>query len=139
MKTKAKALVMCLFVHFLQQCPDLFEDTMTQESRKLLRREVFLPWKFQRTIDPEGTGGLNCECLNGIGTGVEGPHKHTVGLTPEGSTVAATARKLESHASADHGLDTHETRNEHGPSFRFDMDPLLRLTLTGHGLDASMH
>ena len=122
MKTRAKALTLCLFRVLYQRYPELFRESLISESRLFLRREVFLPWRFQRTIDLEGSGGLNYQCLNSIRAGVERLKRNEVGLIPEASTVAQAAKLLEKHAADDHQLSIEEFANSHGPNFRFNLE-----------------
>lgn len=135
-KTRAKALAQCLFIYLLEQHPELFKEELVEQLRKLMRKEVFQPWKFQRTVDSHATGGLNCSACDGIGLGVEELDKSKVGCIPCSTSVASTAKDLERHAAEEHSLETKETHSQHGPSHSFDLDTCMRLTLDGYGLSS---
>ena len=137
LKSRFTALANCVFGQICDKHPDIFRPILTKYAKRHIRKEVFQAWKFQRTIDLEATGGLNYECLNSIRRGVEELERFEIGLTPERSAVARAAKLLEEHAIMDLGLGFTETRNEHGPTFKFDLDILLRMALTGHGLDTA--
>lgn len=130
-KTRAKALVQCSLNCLLEQCPELFREELVEQSRKLMRKEVFQAWKFQRTIDPHATGGLNCSACDSIRKGVEELDKNKTGCIPCSAAVASTAKDLERHAELECSLKTQEFQSEHGPSHSFDLDVHIWLTLDG--------
>jgi hypothetical protein len=66
LKTRANAIVLCLFRHLCQWKPELFEEAILVESRQFLIRHVFQPWKFQKSIDTNAAGGLDYEAYNSI-------------------------------------------------------------------------
>jgi hypothetical protein len=80
LKTRANAIVFCLFRHLCQWKPELFEEAILVESRQFLRRHVFQPWKFQKSIDTNAAGGLNYEACNSIRTDVEELSERTIGV-----------------------------------------------------------
>ena len=137
LSSKYTALAHCLFVSLYNKQPDQFGPILTRFSKQHIRREELQAWKFQRTIDLEGAGGLNYECLNSIRRGVEELKRNAIGLVPERTSVANTAKLLEEHASNEYLLGFKESVNQHGPTFTFDLDVLMRLVLTGHGLDVA--
>jgi hypothetical protein len=134
LKTRAEALILCVFHVLADQYPELFKDVLMRESRSYIRRHVTKPYKFQRTIDLNPTGGLNYGSLEGIRKGVEELSKYQMGVIPSTSTIARTARKLELHAANDHGLVVLQSSTPHGPVFSFEIHNFLRLILKGFGL-----
>ena len=78
-------------------------------AKRYLKKEVFHPWKYQRLIDSEASGGMNYKCLDLMRSKVEGLPKNGVGLFPSGSAVALTAKALEAHACSSFGLDIQTT------------------------------
>jgi hypothetical protein len=104
-------------------------------SRQFLRRHVFQPWKFQKSIDTNAAGGLNYESCNSIREDVEELGARTRGCIPHGTTIAKYAKLLEHHAVKAYGLDITVDKTSHGPSLYFDLDKLLRLIMCGYGLD----
>ena len=137
LSSRYTALVHCIFVNLYSKNPDQFGPILTRFSKQHIRREELQAWKFQRTIDLEGAGGLNYECLNSIRRGVEELKRNAIGLIPERTSVANSAKLLEEHAKNDYLLGFNEEVNKHGPTFSFDLDVLMRLVLTGHGLDVA--
>ena len=115
--------------------PELFKDPILEEARIYLRRSVFQPWKFQKSIDINAAGGLNYESCNSIRRDVEELEKRSFGVIPHGSTIAKSGKILEKHAIAKYGLNVIVDNTPHGPSLRFDLDTVLRLILKGFGLD----
>jgi hypothetical protein len=71
LKTRAEALVRCVFHVMMNLYPELFKDILMKESRAFLRKHVMHAYKIQRTIDTEPTGGLNYGSIEGIRKGVE--------------------------------------------------------------------
>jgi hypothetical protein len=134
-KTRANAIVFCTFRHLCQWKPELFHEAVLVESRQFLRRHVFQPWKFQKSIDTNAAGGLNYESCNSIRNDVEELASNTTGVIPHGTTIAKYAKLLEQHAAKDFGLDIIVEKTSHGPSLTFDLDNLLRLIICGYGLD----
>ena len=134
-KTRANGIVLSLFRKFIQWKPDLFHEAVLAESRQFLRREVFNPWKFQKSIDTNAAGGLNYESCNSIRKDVEELGANRIGTIPHGNTISLYARLLEKHAVEDHGLSINVEKTTHGPSLYFDLDNFLRMILVGFGLD----
>lgn len=132
-KTRAKAMVQLTFREMADKNPEVFGDVLAKESSCHLRREVFQAWKFQRSIDVFTNGGLNCEALNTIRSGVEGSKKSGRGVMPSGSTVAGCAKELESHGPSQHGLAMLDSTAKHGPSLSFDVSDAILLLVKGHG------
>jgi hypothetical protein len=119
MKTRGSAIVFCTFRYLCQWRPDLFQDAILVESRQYLRRHVFQPWKFQKSIDTNAAGGLNYESCNSIRVDVEELGPRTIGCIPHGTTIAKYAKLLEQHAVQAHGLDIIVEKTIHGPSLTF--------------------
>ena len=133
-KTMCTALVQCIFRVLALKYPEYFSEILLAESILFLRRKVTLPYKFQRTIDTQPTGGLNYESCNSIRSGVEELRKHQMGIIPCGTTIARTAQKLEQHAASEHGLAIEQTTTNHGPVFSFEFYNLIRLVIKSFGL-----
>jgi hypothetical protein len=66
LKTRAEALVRCMFRVLAKEYPELFKDVLIQECRNYIRQHVTHAYKFQRTIDTQPTGGLNYGSIEGI-------------------------------------------------------------------------
>jgi hypothetical protein len=134
LKTRAEALVLCIFQVLANEYPELFKDILIKESRKFLRKHVTHAHKFQRTIDTQPTGGLNYGSIEGIRKGVEELSRCEVGIIPSYSTIARCARELEAYASESHGLTINERQTDHGPVYYFEFYNFIRLLLSGFGL-----
>jgi hypothetical protein len=133
LKTRGNALVFCTFRYLCEWKPELFQEAILVESRQFLRRHVFQPWKFQKSIDTNAAGGLNYESCNSIRNDVE--ELASTGVIPHGTTIAKYAKLLEQHAVQAYGLAINVEKTRHGPSLSFDLDTLLRLIICGYGLD----
>ena len=133
-KTMCTALVQCIFRVLALKYPEYFSEILLAESILFLPSKITLPYKFQRTIDTQPTGGLNYESCNSIRSGVEELRKHQMGIIPCGTTIARTARKLEQHAASEHGLAIEQTTTNHGPVFSFEFYNLIRLVIKSFGL-----
>jgi hypothetical protein len=135
LQTKSNAIVLCMFRYLLEWKPELFQDALLVESRQFLRRHVFQPWKFQKSIDTNAAGGLNYESCNSIRNDVEELDSNTIGVIPHGTTIAKYAKLLEKHAVHGHGLVINVDKTTHGPSLWFELDTILRMIICGFGLD----
>jgi hypothetical protein len=135
LKTRCHTIVLCIFRHLREWKPDFFHEALLVESRQYLRRHVFQPWKFQKSIDTNAAGGLNYESCNSIRKDVEELGKKSIGVIPHGTTIAKYAKLLENHAVEKFGLAIDVAKTDHGPSLSFDLDNLLRLIIGGYGLD----
>jgi hypothetical protein len=134
MKTRAEALVRCVFHGMMKLYPDLFKDALMKESRAFLRKHVMHAYKIQRTIDTVPTGGLNYGSIEGIRRGVEELSRYECGVLPSTATIARCARQLEMHASTVQGLEIIEKKTDHGPVFSFDIYQFMRMLMKGFGL-----
>jgi hypothetical protein len=134
LRTRAEALVQCIFQVLVKEYPELFKDVLLKESRIFIREHVTLAHKFQKMIDNQPTGALNYGSIEGIRKGVEELCRYEIGIIPSRSTIARCARKLEQHASVDHGLEILETITPQGPVFSFEIYNFIRTILRGFGL-----
>lgn len=133
LRTRAKAFIRCIFTVLMETCPDLFKDAPLKESKMLIRKEAFQPWKFQRTIDLTASS-VNCESCGNLRAGVEELDKWEVGLMPSAFCIKNAAKELEQCAVDAHGLVINEESNRHGISHWFGLDTQIRMTLDGFGL-----
>jgi hypothetical protein len=135
LRTRAEALVKCIFQVLAKEYPDLFKDVLVKECRRAFMREhVTRAYKFQRTIDTQPTGGLNYGSIEGIRKGVEELSCYEIGSIPSSATIARCARQLESHAATEYGLEIHEELTAPGPVFSFEIYNFIRTILKGFGL-----
>jgi hypothetical protein len=134
LKTRAGALVQCIFRVLVKEYPEVFKDVLLKECRSFMRENVTWAYKFQRTIDTQPTGGLNYGSIEGIRKGVEGLCTYEMGSIPSSATIARCVRQLEHHAAFDYGLVIHETTTEPGPVFSFEIYNFIRTILKGFGL-----
>ena len=132
MKTKANAMVDA-FSKLVVHQKEHFHKPFMKLCETYLKKHVFVPWKFQRAIDLEEAGGLNYRCLNALRKFVEELGFREEGLIPEKTKVRDAATKLEGYADS-LGLKINVETTEHGPSYWFDLDILMRLILEAHGL-----
>jgi hypothetical protein len=125
-KIKAKALVESIFIFLLNKYPEYFQDTLLESCRKYCRQNVTVPYKIQRTIDTQPTGGLNLGCIESIRKGVEELQKREQGFIPSCQTVARVAKALERHAVDEYGFTINEAATIHGPVYSFDAYNIIR-------------
>ena len=134
-KSMCTALVQCLFQVLVVKHPEYFTQILLEESTKYLRSQVFLAYKFQRTIDMHATGGLNYESCNSIRSGVEELAKGKQGIIPCGTTISRSAKELEKHAAEEHGLAIQTSMTQHGLVFSFEINNVIRQIVKQFGLE----
>jgi hypothetical protein len=134
LKTRAKALVTCIFQVLVKKYPEYFKDIVQKECRGYMRENVTRAYKFQRMIDTQPISGLNYGSIEGIRQGVEDLRNYEKGIIPSRSTIARCARQLEFHAASQYGLEIIETNTGPGPVFAFEMCSFRRTILKGFGL-----
>jgi hypothetical protein len=124
-KTLAEALVGSLFGNLSEKFPCEFGNPLMKASSMLIRRQKLKEWKFQRTIDIQPTGGLNYCSIESIRKYVEEIPKYRIGMIPSSTTIKATTKELEQHATFDFGLEIMEETTIHGHVFKFSIDVML--------------
>ena len=134
-KTRAQALVDCVFEVLPLLYPEHFGEALLHGCRKYLRKHVTKAWKFQKTIDTIPTGGLNYGSCNAIRKGVEELPPRSMGVIPSGQTIARAAKELELVASGRFGFDIKKKETEVGPVFSFDLKKVTRAVLRAYGLE----
>jgi hypothetical protein len=124
-KIKAKTLVECMSYIIMKKVPEFFEQSIFEWSRKLCWKKVTIPYKIQRTIDTQPTGGLNLGCIKSLRKGVEELQKRKQGFFPSSTTVARAARKLEGHVIDEYGFSIDKITMPHGPVYLFDIHNII--------------
>jgi hypothetical protein len=134
-RTLAEAIVSCVFHVLNNKIPSKYQSIVLNESAMILRREKMKPYKFQRMIDEQPTGGLNYGSIESIRKGVEEIPKYKMGVIPSITTIKRARKELEIHTAEDYGLMIIEESMIHGLVFTFPLHKLIRLVRRAFGLE----